>query len=106
MKPKKHTVQNEFFYISLSFFIVVSCWVGFSLYQTKVTSTISGNLQVQMVPIQSFFDFAYIQKLSSRKSVAPLDNFPSAAPGQPASGNGSGTIVPKSVTPSVLHPGI
>ena len=70
MKPKKIT-QKDILYLSISMFVIVAAWIGFSLFHTFVTSTISEDLQMKIIPIDPTFDTATIQVLKARKKVAP-----------------------------------
>lgn len=84
MKPKQdHKVQHEFLYISISFFILVVAWVGFNLYDMWATSTITQDLQIQIIPIAPTFDTSVFQKLKTRTQVSPVDSFPNAPSTQP-----------------------
>ena len=107
MQPKKGvSAQREFFYITLSFFIVVASWVGFNLYHVHATSTISQDLQMQIIPIAPSFDTLVIQKLNTRTQVAPLDSFPNTpASEQPASTASAGATQP-SIQPSIQRVGL
>lgn len=71
MKLKKIT-QMDILYLSISMFVIVVIWIGFSLYHNYVTSTISEDLQLKITPIDGSFDTATIQKIKSRVNVVPL----------------------------------
>lgn len=102
MKPKQeHTAQREFFYITLSFFILVAAWLGFNLYHVHVASTISQDLQMQIIPIAPSFDTLVIQNLKTRTQVAPLDSFPN----NPATTASPGAVQP-SIQPSIQRVGL
>jgi len=81
-QKQEHTAQQEFFIITLSFFILVAAWVGFNLYHIYATSTISQDLQMQIIPIAPSFDTSVIQLLKTRTQVTPLDNFPNSQAAQ------------------------
>jgi hypothetical protein len=58
-------------------FITVVAWIGFNIYHITATSTISEELQLQIMPIDPSFDSKTIDKLKSRDRVDPLYEFPS-----------------------------
>ncbi len=67
-----HITQKDVLFLSASFFGVVAAWIAFSLYHTYVTTTISEDLQIQIVPIDPKFDTATIETLKSREKITPL----------------------------------
>jgi hypothetical protein len=69
---KKPSVLKDLLFLSISSFIVVVAWVGFNLYHSYVTTTITPELQIQIVPINPNFDTAMLEKLKARKQVAPI----------------------------------
>lgn len=71
MKHKKIT-QKDILSLSISVFAVVVAWIAFSLYHSFVTTTISNDLQMKIVPIDPKFDMATLQLLKSREKVLPL----------------------------------
>lgn len=74
MKKSKIT-QKDILFFSISLFAIVVAWVAFSLYHSFVTTTISENLQMQIVPIEPKFDTATIEILKQREKVEPLFEF-------------------------------
>lgn len=71
MRPS-HITQNDFLFLSLSIFIIIAVWIGSNIYHAWVTTTISENLQLQIIPIEGRFDTATIDNLKKRKIVQPL----------------------------------
>lgn len=69
---KKHKAQKDILYISISSFVLVLLWIGFSLYHAHVDSTITPTLQLQIEPIDPRFDTATIQELKERGGVVPV----------------------------------
>lgn len=69
---KKNKAQKDILYISISIFVVTVIWVASNLYHAHVTSTITPDLQIQIVPIDPNFNTDIIQKIKNRKRVAPL----------------------------------
>lgn len=70
---KKNRAQKDILYITISSFILVVAWVGFNLYHTYTTTTISEDLQMQIIPIDRDFDTTTIQQLKKRTKVAPFN---------------------------------
>lgn len=71
MKDKR-TFQKDLLFLSISSFVVVAAWIGFNIFHSSVTTTISPELQKTIVPISADFDMATIEALRSRKKVAPV----------------------------------
>lgn len=65
--------QTDILFILASSFIVVAAWIGFNLYHKWATSTISPEIQVQIIPIDPNFDQETIDKLKTRKNIAPMN---------------------------------
>ena len=98
-------------------FITVAAWIGFNIYHIAVTSTISKELNQQIVPIEANFDMDTINKLNEREKIKPLyqlsekqpensasasaSNAPQASPASPS----SGVISVTSVTPTIAIKG-
>ena len=53
----------------ISGFILVVAWVGFSIYHSFATSTVSEPLGKQIQPIPASFDTKSIQELKKRKQI-------------------------------------
>lgn len=73
---KKPSALKDILFLSISSFILVVAWLGFNLYHSWVTTTITPELQIRIVPISPEFDTATIDKLKLRKQVAPADTLP------------------------------
>jgi len=71
MKKKPNRLQKDILFIFISSFIVVVAWIGFNLYHIYVTSTINGDLQLQLTPISPVFDPQTIQQLKTRENINP-----------------------------------
>lgn len=69
---KKRSPLKDLLFVSISSFIVVVAWVGFNIYHTWVTTTITPEMQVTITAIHPDFDAATIQKLKARKQVVPV----------------------------------
>lgn len=64
--------KNDILLILVPTFLFVVAWIGFSIYDNIVTSTISGSLNMQIIPINPNFDTATINNLKKRNNVTPL----------------------------------
>lgn len=71
MRPRRVT-QKDILIVSISTFGVVMLWVIFNFIHTSVTSTVSNDLQIQIVPIEGKFDTNTIDKLKNREKVSPI----------------------------------
>ena len=71
MKKNKVT-QKDVFFLSISMFVIVVAWIGFNLYHAWATSTISQDLQIQIIPIAPKFDTQTLDKLKTREKIEPL----------------------------------
>lgn len=67
--------QKDLYYLVLSSFILTLLWVGFNIYDTIATTTISEALQVQIRPINPDFDPTTIQALKKRQQINPTFTF-------------------------------
>ncbi len=54
--------------------IVSVAWVGFTVYHTYRTSTISEKINQQIIPISPDFDTQVIDRIKNKQSVTPLYN--------------------------------
>lgn len=70
MKKKTVTRQDILFFF-ISTFVLTAAWIGFNLYHTWVTSTITPELQMQIIPIDPTFDTATLNQLKQRNAVVP-----------------------------------
>jgi len=68
---KSSKARKDILYISISSFFLVVAWIVFNIYHTAVTSTISPDLQIQIIPIDPSFDTSTIQNLKLRKRISP-----------------------------------
>jgi|SRR5579885_460886 len=67
----KRNKQTDILFITISSFVVVVCWIGFSLYHIWATSTISPDLQLQVTPISPEFDLDTLNTLKTRLQITP-----------------------------------
>src|SRR6266404_3425866 len=72
MKQKQGNKQKDILFILISSFIVVVAWIGFNLYHIWATSTVSQNVQLELIPIDPDFDPQTIQQLKLRGNINPL----------------------------------
>ncbi len=64
--------KNDILLILVPTFLCVVAWIGFSIYDNIVTSTISEPLNMQIIPINPKFDTDTINNLKKRNNVTPL----------------------------------
>lgn len=80
---KNKVTQKDILSLSISMFILVVAWIGFNIYHTFATSTISTDLQMQITPISPNFDTDTIHKLKQRTKIDPLFESTQASPSAP-----------------------
>ena len=66
---KNKVTQRDILFVSVSMFAIVALWIGFNLYHSWVASTISEDLQIQIIPIAPKFDTQTLNDLKSRKKI-------------------------------------
>lgn len=64
--------KNNILIILIPTFFFVIAWIAFSVYHNIVTSTISEELNIQILPISSNFDTKTIDSLKNRQRVEPV----------------------------------
>ena len=67
----KKKPSNDYLFILIPTCIVVFAWIGFNLYRTAITSTISEAASVQIQPIEPQFDQTTVTTIKQRTQVAP-----------------------------------
>lgn len=67
--------EKDLLYLVVSSFILTILWVGFNIYDSIATSTITEVLKVQIAPISPEFDPATIEKIRAREIIAPAYTF-------------------------------
>lgn len=77
--------RGEVLFLLFSTFLLVAAWIGFNIYHTWVTSTISPDLQMAITPIDPNFDTSVLENLKTRDRVTPVfqlsgGSTPSASP--------------------------
>ena len=81
---KKHITQLDILFLSVSLFVIVTMWIGFNLYHAWVTSTITEDLQVQIIPIAPKFDLVTLDKLKTREKIEPFFELGTISTASPA----------------------
>ncbi len=71
MKKRKYTIQKDVTLLSFSLFVIVTLWIGLTVYGIYVTSTVSDTLQLQISPIKGSFDKESISIIENRIPVIP-----------------------------------
>src|SRR3954465_4370351 len=87
---KKGITRKDILSFSILTFVVVCAWIGFTIYHTIVTSTITEDLQMAISPITPSFDMDTLKQLKTRQRIEPIDTLQNV----PTQTNGSPTPVP------------
>lgn len=64
--------QKDILFLLISVALLVIAWIVFNIYHNSVTSTISGTLNTNILPISPNFDTATISNLKTREPVVPV----------------------------------
>jgi hypothetical protein len=72
--------QKDILVIVILLFIFVLAWIGESIYNSAINSTISESVNQNITPIDPNFDIKTIDKLKSREKVTPLYDLENVAP--------------------------
>ncbi|RJQ35881.1 hypothetical protein C4559_05985 [Candidatus Microgenomates bacterium] len=88
--------QKEILFMLVSTFVLVTLWVGFSIYHSFVSSTIQEPLKIQIQPISPNFDDKAIQSFKKRGEIDPIMEI-AESPEENKSSN-SGALNPTSTT--------
>src|SRR5665213_1732259 len=64
--------QRDLMLLLVPSFIVVAAWIIFNIYHSSVSSTISQNLDMQIISISPIFDLKTIDSIKKREQVAPI----------------------------------
>lgn len=77
--------QKNLLFITISSFILILIWIGFSIYDKAVSSTIGDVLNIQIQPITPNFDEQMINRLKKRKKILPVSETTQTSPASLAS---------------------
>lgn len=69
---QKHVTRKDILFLSVSMFIIVALWILFNVYHAWVTSTITDDLKIQIIPISPKFDLQTLDKLKTREKIEPV----------------------------------
>lgn len=69
---KSNRLKDDLVIILITSFILIVCWIGFTIYNKSVSSTIDDTLTKEILPISPTFDTATITNLSNRQKITPL----------------------------------
>lgn len=72
--------QKDILIIVILLFVLVSAWIGESIYRSAVSSTISENINRDITPISPDFDTKTIDRLKSRDKIFPLYDLENVSP--------------------------
>lgn len=99
---KNRVTQKDILFISVSMFVVILLWVGFNIYHAWATSTISEDLQLQIVPIAPNFDTQTLNKLKTREKIEPIFEVNSQVVASPTAAQDTTLLVPTPTLEEVL----
>lgn len=89
---KSKVTQKDILFIFISSFVVTAAWIGFNLYHTWVTTTITPDLQMKIQPIEPNFDMTTLESLKTRKQVPPTYQIAGGAQPTPTASASGQTI--------------
>ena len=76
MRPTTNTTNyKNLTYLLIPTFVLILAWIAFSVYGSRVKSTITDVQSKQIRPISSTFDLATIEKIKTRQVVTPILTF-------------------------------
>lgn len=64
--------QKDLLVLLVSASIIVFAWIGFSVYHSFITSTISETVSIQISPIKPAFDTRTVANMKTRQPVIPV----------------------------------
>jgi len=64
--------KQEILTILIPTFICIIAWIGFNIYHSAVTSTITSEESIQILPISATFNTNVIEELKKRERVEPF----------------------------------
>ena len=64
--------RKDIIFLLVPIFILVVAWVIFNIYHNAATSTISGTLKTNILPIAPNFDTKTVQSLKERGKIEPV----------------------------------
>ncbi len=70
--------QKDILFLLIPVALLVIAWIVFNIYHNSVTSTISGSLSTNILPISPNFDTKTISNLKEREKVVPVFEFKKA----------------------------
>ena len=76
MRPTTNTTNyKNLTYLLIPTFVLILAWIAFSIYGSRVKSTITDVQSKQIRPISSTFDLATLEKIKTRQLVTPILTF-------------------------------
>lgn len=76
MRPKPNpTNYHDLLLLLIPTFILIVAWIGFTIYGSRVQSTISEMQTKRIEPISPTFDFETVSSLKTRDTISPLFTF-------------------------------
>lgn len=68
--------QKDILLLIIPLFIIITAGIGFSIYHNFISSTISQNLNTNIIPIKPNFDTETIQNLKERNKLKGVYEIP------------------------------
>lgn len=76
MRPRKQqTNYNNLLLLLIPTFVLIMAWIGFTIYGSRVQSTLTEGQSRQIKPIAPVFDLNVINALKNRDKVSPILTF-------------------------------
>ncbi len=95
MRPTTNTTNyKNLTFLLIPTFVLILAWIAFSIYVSRVKSTITDVQSKQIKPISSTFDLATIEKLKTRQVVTPILTFDPVSSSLNQTGSESATLPP------------
>lgn len=100
MRPRTNTTSyRDLLYLLIPTFILILAWIGFTIYGSRVKSTITEFQSRQIQPISPAFDLATLELLKTREQVDPILTFEAPPTEESLVGSASGEPLPEITVP-------
>ena len=68
--------QREILLLSISVFIIIAVWIGFSIYHNSAVSKIPQTTVEKIIPIAPVFDKLTIENIKKKQNIDPIYEVP------------------------------
>ncbi|OGH13564.1 MAG: hypothetical protein A3H50_00250 [Candidatus Levybacteria bacterium RIFCSPLOWO2_02_FULL_37_10] len=89
--------QRDVLFLAISTFVLITAWIGFSIYHNLMSSTITKPVAEKIVPLNPNFDTKTIDSLKEREKIEAVFQTKNKQSSESAAGNvieASSTITP------------